>query len=484
MKKIFTLSMALFGIAALISACSDSSTSSGNTEAATGSSSSAVPDDPAMEELEANYELLNLMYIYGPERKDIAESVDVYVGKGTAKDAGNKFGEETCTADYYDVCHMYNQLTDPYTRYYDPVLTEDLLPSLEESDEDISIVGVETMSYDEDGYYFEVTYVSDEAKKGGIQVGDILLGYGVYYAYSDSTDGKPVKLKATRDGKDVEVSVVLTMEKQSTVLYHYEPVGTEDSIPVIRIKEFDSKTVGEGGTFEEFAKALKKTEGSKATIIDLRDNGGGDTEHCNAASAEFLSKGDTVTIEIEADMDAVVKDGETKLVQVIDTAAIVAEKDGSAKDRYVVMLADGGSASCAELMLSAIAVNKKAPIVGELTFGKQIAQSIITESALEGLDSVPDAFKAPKGIAFITSTIGYDKDWKSFQDVGIIPDYEIKGSRVEQMKKAVELAAEGKAKRTAGYGTEPLGHFEKSASAGSRKAQLKDLKRMRYKILR
>ena len=472
MRMQSSLSLILFGFAAVISACSSDDSSSNSSM------------NPAMEELVANYELLNLMYIYGPERNDIAESVDAYVGKGTAKDASNKFGEETCAAGYYDVCHMYNQLTDPFTRYYDPTIAEELLPSLEESEEDISIVGVEAMSYDEDGLYFEVTYVSDEAKKGGIQVGDILLGYGVYFAYNESTDGQPVKLTVSRGGKDVEVSVVLTMERQPTVMYHYEPTGAGDSIPVIRIKEFDSKTVGEGGTFEEFAKALKKTEGAKATIIDLRDNGGGDTEHCNAASAEFLSKGDTITIEIEADMDAVVKDGETKLVQVIDTTAIVAEKDGSAKGRYVVMLADGGSASCAELMLSALAVNKKFPIVGGLTYGKQIAQLIITESALESLDSIPEALKIPKGIAFVTSSISFDKDWKSFQDVGIVPDYEIKGSRTEQMKKAVELAAEGKAKRTAGYGTEPLGHFEKSASAGSRKALLKDLKRMRYRILR
>ena len=162
----------------------------------------------------------------------------------------------------------------------------------------------------------------------------------------------------------------------------------------------------------------------------------------------------------------------------LDTTTIVAEKDGSAKDRYVVLLANGGSASCAELMISAIATNKKTPIVGELTYGKQIGQMFIT--SLNGSKFLPNM--TPDGLAVITELYAVDKNGDSYQDVGIVPDYEIEDFD-EQMKKAVELAVEGTAVRTAGYGTEKLGHFLKARESINDYASIKDMK-MRYKILK
>lgn len=487
MRRLF---LALFGIAAILSACSNASSADDGSETAIASSSSCADDcaDPVLHELVVNYNLLDLMYIYGHQRGELASSVDAYVGKGSAKDKMNNNGEEGCTEAYYDVCHMYNQMKDPYTRYYDPTIAKDILEDLTEPEEEITILGAEYAVYSEEDMLLVITDAKADAKEDELHVGDTFLVFALSFAFSEATgDTIDISLKVNRGkGKDttsVNVKARATKAKQPTVKFHYEKTSTGDSIPVIKIKEFDEKTTGVGGTHGEFVEALKKTAGSKSLILDLRDNGGGDTEHCNAAAAEFLSKGDTITIDIDSEVDSILQDGMKKYIQKIDTDMVVADRDGMAKDRYVVMLANEFSASCAELMLSAIASNKKFPIVGQLTYGKQIAQAIVAAGAANvAEDSIPDFFRALKGLAIVTSTYSYDKDWKSFQDVGIVPDYDI-SDRQEQMKKAVELAVEGTAKRTAGYGTEPLGHFAKTAAVESSKPSLKNMK-MRYKIYR
>ena len=466
-----TATAALSSAFLFLSACSDDS-----------SSSSASFDIPANQrELIINHNLLQALYIYAQIGKDeISEDINTYLGKGTEKDIQNKRGETVCSEEYYDVCYMYNQMKDPFTRYYDPSIAPKAFKRLTESVEMVSIKGATLIPTDNTGEIGKVVSLTEDAMKGGLQIGDIIYPSALDSVYDSSKDGETYTITVSRDKEEVEVKVTLTNEKQPTVKLFYEVAESGDTIPVIRITEFDMNTVGEGGTREEFAEALEKTKGAKATIIDLRNNGGGDTEHCNATSAEFLSKGDTITIDMEQNIYLGINNTtmDTVYFAQLDTTTTVAEKDGSAKDRYVVLMANGGSASCAELMISALAVNKKTPIVGELTYGKQIGQIFIT--SLNGNEFIPDM--TPDGLAVITELYAIDKNGDTYQDVGIVPDYEIEDFD-EQMKKAVELAAEGTAVRTAGYGTEKLGHFLKAREEIKDYTSIKDMK-IRYKILK
>lgn len=472
---------ALFGLA-LFTACGDDSSSV--------SSMSEDEVDPAIKELVNNYFWLDMMYIYGHERNELAESVEVYAGKGTKADVVDMRGRPTCTEAYYDVCYMYNQMKDPFTRYYDPTYAPAMYELLTTPPVEAVFLGAEYAPYDTEKGLFEVVDASEDAKEDELHVGDLFYDKDVSSAVADvGTDTVEVSFNVTRgtgdDTAEVKVKARVTKAKQPTVRLRYEKTESGDTIPVIRITEFDRETVGNGGTYEEFAEALEKTKGFKSVILDFRDNGGGDTDHCNATSAEFLNKGDTITIDISADGFFGLKDGEYKYFQEIDTVVTTAPEDGSAKDRYVVMLANGGSASCAELMISAIAANKKSPIVGELTYGKQIGQYFFYKGATEiDEENQDDLFVSilPEGLAVITGLYAYDKDWNKFHDVGIVPDYEI-SDRHEQMKKAVELAAEATELRTAGYGTERLGHFSK-ASRLPGEGLLPQKMKMRYKLFK
>ena len=261
MKKLFSLSLALFS-AAVISACTsdDSSSNAGDPP-----SSSSM--DPVMEELSINYQMLDLCYIYAHTIDNLAPSVKDYVGKGTAKDAVNaNSGEDQCTKEYYDVCYMYDKLKDPFTHYYDPTLASAVIAELMEPEEEYVILGIDYVitEMSEEDIIGEVTYVSDEMKEQDIRVGD-KFSLGLLSLTMDETkDTSDAMLVAMRGEDAATVTVKVTMAKQPTVAIHYEKTEGGDSIPVIRIREFDQKTVGAGGTREEFAEALKKTKDSKS----------------------------------------------------------------------------------------------------------------------------------------------------------------------------------------------------------------------------
>jgi C-terminal processing protease CtpA/Prc len=276
--------------------------------------------------------------------------------------------------------------------------------------------------------------------------------------------GDIIKIVVNRNDELVVAAVTVDEYNEPSVRLTYQ-----DSIPVIQIQQFVVTTISDKGTFGEFLSALKKTEGAKSTIIDLRGNPGGETKQCDSIAAALLSKGDTIIIDIEAIPDSVREGRYWRYVQRLDTVSRIVPGDGVGKDRYYVVMADTGSASCSESMLSALTANRHVPVVGQLTYGKGIGQIVIDSTYRYGL-------------ALITALQSFDKNWESYHDLGIVPDFEIDDPD-EQLAKAVELAKEGTYIRTAGYGTRKLNHFSKARlqEPSNKIPTAKDLK-LRYEI--
>ncbi len=423
------------------------------------------------QELLYNYEMLDLFYFYAHTRNELSDDIDDYYRHGTAYDNTKGF----CTEQYFDICYMYNQMRDPFTRYFDPNVADQVLAAYIDADESTGI-GAESEEVEIDGVSklrIASVYPKSPAEKAGLKEGDIVVSIdglditkvSSFERLCTGKSGDVVQFVVLRGGETIEASVTLDVFTVPTVFLHYE-----DSIPVIQITGFTDSTVSDSGSYGEFVAALQKTEGAAATIIDLRGNPGGSTDQCNDISSEMLNKGDTIAIDIETNVDSVLDRGEWRYVQKFDTVTYTAGEDGIARDRYFVMMADTGSASCAELMLSAIATNKYAPIVGMLTYGKQIGQRI-------WLSDVGG------GVIVITGLESVDKNGESFLDMGIVPDFEIADPDLA-MQKAVELAKGRTVKRTAGYGSTKLGHFSKKApeSRGQLPKNKKDLK-TRYKLM-
>ena len=395
--------------------------------------------------------LLDIYYVNADkELKDFED----YYQKGTAH------GYLSAYYEFPDVQYMFSTLSDNFTRYFGPRYTAQIMSALTYSEEkidlgvDVKMVSIPDCEGEEDCeetktvLVFKHVYPEAPAEKAGIQVGDTLVSIGGI-EIRDTT----IFQKLSSGIKGEEISVVVKRDEEHTYKATLEAylapsvfVDTEDGIPVITITEYIDTTYMSTGTYGEFVKALKETKDAEATIIDLRGNPGGSIPQCMDMTAELLHKNDTLAFMISHDLD------EERENKVVDTLTWMADEDGLAKDRYIVFLADTGSASCAELMLVGTIANKKSPVVGQTTYGKGIGQTYLGTYA--------------GGIAGITSMRMFDKNMKIYHRFGIVPDYE-EDDPDKAMEIAIKLAKEKKAVRTKEYGDVDTGHFTLAKSHGN-----------------
>ena len=347
--------------------------------------------------------------------------------------------------EYYDMYYLYSKMNDPYTFYLDPTRAAKYWDSINYSEPSLD-AGFDWEMNDSTGEFIIIKVTKNSpADKAGIKAGDVIMAIDgtaptnatVFDKLTHGSEGETITFTVKRDDTSLDIQVVLETYYTPTV-----ELSFKDSIPVIKILEFTPQTSNDSGTYGEFMAYLRETENYKSTIIDMRDNGGGDGDQCFSMSQEFLSIGDSCAGVISTYADTITR------MQGLDTTFLVNERDGFAKDRYIVFLANDLSASCSEVLLLSVLQNKKFPIVGTTTYGKGIGQ--VTTS------TPTDA------IAHITAMRVIDKNFNTYHKYGFEPDFKIFDENLA-LEKAVELAKEGSHVRTAGYGNTNTGHFAKSA---------------------
>ncbi len=418
----------------------------------------------AQQELLFTNFFLQAMYVNAEtEVKD----VNKYLDEG----AKNGFTEDDY--EFPDVSYMYSTLSDNFTNYFSPYIAERILKQLVYSEATAGIGAdfqeiIETncttdgLCTNSGTLVFKHVYKNGPADKAGVLKGDTLLmidgreprneqHFRRLEAVFDAGETIPFAIKRGED--TLNISITFDQYFSPTVF-----VDMVDSIPVITVTEFTDTTVLVTGTYGEFLDALEETAGAKSTIIDLRGNPGGTVEHCVNMAAEMLPKNDTIITIISHTIDTLTEE------PYIDTTTFITEEDGIGAERYYVILADSNSASCAELMVAGVVSNTKSPVVGQTTYGKAIGQSYLETIA--------------GGLTGITSMRLLDKNWGTYQKYGIVPDFE-EGDADKAMQKAVELAKEGTAQRTQGYGTVDKGHFTLAKKRGN-----KELDRGLFRIIR
>lgn len=408
----------------------------------------------ADEEMDFAYGALYFFYLDAAKR---LKDIKFYINKGEAA------GFSSSNYEYPDIYNMFSQMGDEYTYYVGPYYAKkSSINNMSEPTYDIGIqvdpLTTECESSNTDDtkpcettadtkWLVTQVYQNAPGDKAGLLTGDTILLVGstnprdetAYEKLTSGVEGDTIPLKVARGDTVLDIQVILSCYLAPTVYLSYK-----DSIPIIRITEFDEQTslacddAGESvhGTTLEFENMLKKTKGP--TIIDLRDNPGGDISQCVSTTKATLAMGDTLFTFKSADFSS------DSTQQAIFYDDFVAENDGVGKGRYYVLLADSTTASCAEMMILGMTSALKSPIVGKTTYGKGIGQYYFTTPA--------------QGYSVVTSTKVLDKSGNSYHDLGFIPDYEIADS-LKVVEKAVALAKEGKEKRTHGYGSQRLDHF-------------------------
>ena len=133
-----------------------------------------------------------------------------------------------------------------------------------------------------------------------------------------------------------------------------------------------------------------KAEGVTSLILDLRDNGGGLLNQGILVADEFLNEGDIVFQRAR---------GVTQRIAAADPAWF---------DLPMVVLVNRNSASASEIVAGALQENGRALVIGEDTFGKGVAQNVISLSDGGQLAYVSFEWLTPER--------------NSIADVGITPD--------------------------------------------------------------
>ncbi len=263
-------------------------------------------------------------------------------------------------------------------------------------------IGVYT-HYSEESGTLTVSDVFDDspAKEAGVVAGDLLVAVNGTYLASVGYDAfftlltgahATVHLTVERDGE--EITYTLVPRKINITSVFYETVAyASKTYARIRVTEFSQKTD------EQFKRAVDRaeSEGVSGILFDLRDNPGGSVDTVVAMLDYLLPDGGKLAHFRYREGSAFEDASETYYA-----------KDGHSVDLPCVVLCNGSTASAGELFTATLSDYDYATVVGTKTYGKGMAQNLI---------SLAD------GTGFTISTAYYDPAYgANYEGKGITPD--------------------------------------------------------------
>lgn len=284
-------------------------------------------------------------------------------------------------------------LEDPYSFYYNEQEWTDLWA---DDEGEYAGIGLYLLGSYVD-YTVTVTRVfkNTPAADAGIRKGDLLIRVEDI-AVDAYTMQDAVNVMRGRVGEEVEVEVMrggesLTFRIPRAIIHvnRIEECMLDDQVGYIALYEFA------GESQQEFADALArlKAQGAKSLIVDLRDNGGGWVDAAVDIADLFM---DDQLLVYSQDRYGDREEYKTK---------------PGADDIPVTFLVNGNSASASEILSGGMQDVGRAKVVGTLTFGKGIIQTVI------GLDNDTKGFQMTYAQYFLPSGTAVHK-------VGITPDVE------------------------------------------------------------
>jgi carboxyl-terminal processing protease len=220
-----------------------------------------------------------------------------------------------------------------------------------------------------------------------------------------------IKIRIMRKGQDKPVEMTLTREiiKVLSVRSHSEG----DDVGYIRITQFTEQTT------EGLKKAIADITAQdgdklKGYIVDLRNNPGGLLDQAISVSDTFLEKGEIVS---------------TRGRNADETQRFSARPGDLTKNKPVIVLINGGSASASEIVAGAMQDHKRATILGTRSFGKGSVQTIIP-------------LGQGNGALRLTTARYFTPSGHSIQAKGIVPDIEVLQDVPDDLKTRTDTKGE------------------------------------------
>jgi carboxyl-terminal processing protease len=261
---------------------------------------------------------------------------------------------------YGAVAGMVSAAHDPYTVFSDPAATKSFQETI---DGNFSGIGVE-MGIREGAVTVITPLDGSPAQKADIRAGDIVVAVDGKQFTSEMTLDDAVKQIRGKIGTTVKLTVLHKNAKATTDI-----TITRDTINVQSVKlTFDGQiahliiTSFNSDTATQFNTAARTIvqRGAKGIILDVRNNPGGFLQTAVDIASRLIPEGQLIVSE----------KGKT-------TTDYKAEGNAILKDIPIVVLANEGSASSAEILTGALKDDRHVKVIGTKTFGKGSVQELI-----------------------------------------------------------------------------------------------------------
>jgi carboxyl-terminal processing protease len=274
----------------------------------------------------------------------------------------------------------------------------------------------------EDGLIKVVAPIDDTpAAKAGVLANDIITklddeqvqGLTLNQAVEKMRGPVNTKIKLTiqRKGQDKPVEVSITRD---VIRVRAVRSRVEEDVGYIRVSQFNEQTS------ENLKKAISDIttqvppEKLKGFILDLRNNPGGLLDQAISVSDAFLEKGEIVS---------------TRGRNAEETQRFNARAGDLTKNKPIIVMINGGSASASEIVAGALQDHKRATVIGTRSFGKGSVQTIIP-------------LGAQNGALRLTTARYFTPSGKSIQAKGISPDIEVLQDVPEELKARTDTKGE------------------------------------------
>ncbi|MGZ3347958.1 MAG: S41 family peptidase [Xanthobacteraceae bacterium] len=219
-----------------------------------------------------------------------------------------------------------------------------------------------------------------------------------------------IKLKVMRKGQDKPVEVAITRD---VIRVRSVRSRLEDDVGFIRITQFNEQTT------EGLKKAITDLSAQaddklKGFIIDLRNNPGGLLDQAISVSDAFLEKGEIVS---------------TRGRNAEETQRFNSRAGDLTKNKPIIILINGGSASASEIVAGALQDHRRATVIGTRSFGKGSVQTIIP-------------LGSGNGALRLTTARYFTPSGRSIQAKGISPDIEVLQEVPDELKARTDTRGE------------------------------------------
>ena len=277
---------------------------------------------------------------------------------------------------------------------------------------DVGDIGIQVTYELEVGYWIITEVIDDSpADKKGIAVGDYLHQVGEFKLDENRQSNDVEQLLTGIAGTQVDIITSKAgRRKHTTTLQrnnsHPQIVETKlvDGIAIVKLPAFQNNSR------EKLLEGLINLDAPiSGILLDLRDNPGGVLTSAVSVASLFMNDTDVVQVQARQDKSRV----------------LTTQGDAILKPLPMVVLQNRYSASAAEVLASSLQAQKRATIIGEVSYGKGSVQSVIPLNDEQAVKLTVANYMTASG--------------RQIDVIGVEPDITLSGSESSWEQQALDL---------------------------------------------